>query len=446
MDRLAHVDRRVTVGSARRVAVIGGGYAGMAAATALTRSGIHVTIFETAQVLGGRARRIAYRGQVLDNGQHILSGAYTCLRQLMRTVGVADEALDQTRLQLSMPPGFLLRAPNWPAPFHMLGALLSARGLAWRERWAAVRLMLGLRRANFRVDASLTVAELLHKFRQPANLAVHLWNPLTVSALNTPPQQASAQVFANVLRDALAGSREASDLLLPRIDLSSLFPQAAADWVTARGAEVRLGARVTSIEIDGNDYLVKTEGNTGRFNGVILAIGPHQFGGLLLPPGVQAPDFAYEPIVTVYCHFEQPVQLSSPMIGQASGTVQWFFDRPRLAGATGGTIAAVISASGDHRSLSNEELSARVLSELSRHVASLPGPAWTKVVTEKFATFACSPASQARRPPSQTSSPGFWLAGDYVAGDYPATLESAVRSGVHAATLAQNHFNSHPVQ
>lgn len=428
------------------MAVIGGGYAGMAAATALTQSGIHVTVFETAQVLGGRARRVEYRGHVLDNGQHILSGAYTCLRQLMRTVGVADEALDHTRLQLSMPPDFLLRAPNWPAPFHMLGALLLARGLAWRERWAAVRLMLGLRQANYRVGADLTVAELLQTFRQPANLATHLWNPLAISALNTPPQQASAQVFVNVLRDALAGSREASDLLLPKIDLSSLFPQAAANWVAAHGADVRLGARVTSVEVDGAHYLARTENHAGRFDGIILAIGPHQFGGIRLPPGVPAPDFGYEPIVTVYCHFEQALQLSEPMIGQAKGTVQWFFDRTQLCGGAGSTIAAVISASGDHLLLDHDALSARVLAELASHVRSMPSPTWTKVVTEKFATFACSPAVQARRPPSQTAAPGFWLAGDYVAGDYPATLESAVRSGVHAATLAQNHFNSHHVQ
>ncbi len=436
----------MTGSPARCVAIIGGGYAGMAAATALTQAGIRVTVFETAQVLGGRARRIEYRGQVLDNGQHILSGAYTCLRKLMRTVNVADTAIDCTGLQLSMPPDFLLRAPNWPAPFHMLGALLSARGLAWRERWAAVRLMLGLRRANYQVEAGLTVAGLLEMFRQPANLAAHLWNPLTISALNTPPQQASAQVFVNVLRDALAGSREASDLLLPKIDLSRLFPQAAADWVAARGATVRLGARVSSVEIDGDDYLVRTDNEAGRFNGVVLAIGPHQFGGILLPGGAPAPDFAYEPIVTVYCHFAQAVHLSGPMIGQATGTVQWFFDRTRLYGGAGGTIAAVISASGDHLSLNNEELSARVLSELSTHVSGLPSPVWTKVITEKFATFACSPDGQARRPLPQTALPKFWLAGDYVAGEYPATLESAVRSGVHAATLAQNYFNSNPDQ
>lgn len=427
----------------KRAAVVGGGYAGIAAAVTLTGHGIACDVFESARTLGGRARRIDYRGETLDNGQHILSGAYDTLTGLMRKVGVSSAAIERRTLSLSMPPDFHLQAPRLPAPLHMAWALLTARGLAWNDRIGAVRLMRHLQRDGFRVDSSATVAQFLALHRQPTGLISRLWRPLTVAALNTPIETASAQIFANVLRDALAASREASDLLLPRTDLTSLFPAPAAQWLMARGCAIHTGRRVRSIAQREMGFEVTDDTNTAHYDAVILAIGPHQFEAIALPAEINAPRLDYEPIVTVYFRFDTEARLPRPMLGQEHGIAQWFFDRGQLdmKPAQGNVIAAVISASGPHLDWTGEELAAQVLRELSAHVASLPAPRWHKVVTEKFATFACTPAAAAYRPPTLTAIPGLFLAGDYVACDYPATLEGAARNGVAAGQAVAQHFS-----
>ncbi len=421
------------------VAIVGGGYAGMAAAITLSQSGVGSVVFEAGKTLGGRARRIEYRGEILDNGQHILSGAYTELLRLMRLVGVPDSALRRVPLRLSIPPHFLLNVPRsllMTGSLSLAWALLTAKGLTLADRLAAVRFMQALKRTNFQVNASKTVATLLSEQKQSQNLIDHLWQPLTISALNTPLAQASAQVFANVLRDSLASSRDASDLLLPCVDLTTLFPEPAAVWLAGQGGEVRTGVRVKNILAAGERYTVVSDAGSQDVDGVILAVGPHQLEGLMVE--VDPPAFSYEPIATVYFKFDRPVRMREPMSGQIHGLAQWFFDRQTLDAASSrqgmnesGLIAVVISASGPHENLSQDELADRVLAELAAHVPDLPIPVWRKVVTEKFATFACTP--DAARPPTVTRHAGVFRAGDYVAGDYPATLEGAVRNGIAAA-------------
>ncbi len=447
---MAHLGYVLNTESAPHVAIIGGGYAGMAAAVSLAERGVRSTVFEAGKVLGGRARRIEYRGEVLDNGQHILSGAYSELLRLLAVTGVPVAAVSRVPLTLSMPPDFRLRAPQWIAPLHLAWALLTAKGLSLSERFAAIRFMQALKQARFIVNTSDTVESLLAKHRQPKQLIRYLWQPLTISALNTPIEAASAQVFVNVLRDALASTREASDLLLPRTDLSALFPDTASNWLTARGSKVRLGVRVKTVSVEHPGFRLNTDTDdtdNDNFNAVILAIGPHQFDSITLPAGcVPTAAFNYEPIVTVYLKFATRVRLPEPMFGQTDGLAQWFFDRRQLSADHGrdsrdGLIAAVISASGPHEDCSQEELASHVLAELSAHMGPLPQPEWHKVITEKFATFACTPESQKQRPPVATETPGFFLTGDYTAADYPATLEGAARSGSSAAGLVAAYLN-----
>ena len=439
----------MTADTAARVAIIGGGYAGLAAAVSLAGHGICSTLIEAGRLLGGRARRVDYRDEVIDNGQHILSGAYSETLRLMNLVGVPENAMSRIPLTLTMPPRFSLQAPRWPAPFHLIWALLSAQGLTLADRIAAIRFMQMLRRAKFRVGAGDTVAGLLAAHRQPDKLIRYLWQPLTISALNTPMSEASAQVFANVLRDALASERASSDMLLPRTDLSALFPDVAATWVAARGCRVDRGRRIRSVVAKNNRFAVATDAGEETFDAVIMAIGPHQFDSVTLPPtcNVVMP-FRYEPIVTIYLKFDQRVRLPYPMFGQVDGLAQWFFDRRQLSVANAhqddGLIAAVISASGAHDALSQDELAARVRDELTRHLGPLPAPAWHKVVTERFATFSCTPQVQANRPANVTATPGLLLAGDYTAGDYPATIEGAVRSGICAAAHASTYLAAKP--
>jgi hydroxysqualene dehydroxylase len=436
MDRVEDVGYVMNSDS---VAVIGGGYAGMAAAVKLAELGVKCVVFESAKVLGGRARKVEYRDTTLDNGQHILSGAYSELLRMMALVGVPDSAFQRVPLRLDMDETFSLHAPNLPAPLHLAYALLAAKGLNWSERFAAIRLIQKLKKSRFKVEADQTVAELLAAHQQPQNLIDFLWQPLTVSALNTPIETASAQVLANVLRDTLAASRAASHLILPKTDLTALFPEPAAQWLAKHGSSVRLASKIGSITASSAGFDVANGAESMSFQSVILAVGPHQLSTMELPISAQPP-MQYEPIYTVYLQYPPHVKLRLPMIGCTHKLTQWFFDRGQLSqinGPVDGLIAAVISASGAHEALDHAALAMRAHAELEEIAGSLPPFIWHKVVAEKFATFACTPNAQnTLRPLTITNIEGFYLAGDYVACDYPGTLEAAVRNGIAAAELS----------
>ncbi len=419
-----------------RVAIIGAGWSGLAAAVTLAERGVPVTVFEASRSLGGRARRVSIDGVDLDNGQHILIGAYRETLRMMRKVGAdPDELLLRLPLELRFADGFHLRAPRLPYPLNLLLALLGAKGLDLVRSLGALRFMASLRVCNFRIEPDRSVARLLDEHRQTEALRTHVWEPLCVSALNTPVEHASAQVFVNVLRDGLTGARAASDFLIARTDLGRLFPEPAAEYVKARGGAIELGVPVRRVaQVPGGFRLNDTQ----LFSCVVIACGPHQAGPLL----VQLPEladalsrisaFSYEPIVTCYLQYPESVTLPAPMLGFNGGVVQWAFDRGRLGGPKG-LLAAVISASGAHENLPKEALVSQIETELRAALGELPAPRWTQVITERRATFSCTPALA--RPEAVTAVSGLMLAGDYVASDYPGTLEAAVRSGIAAAAV-----------
>jgi squalene-associated FAD-dependent desaturase len=419
------------------VAIIGAGWAGMAAAVALADAKFPVTVFEAARHLGGRARSVEIEGIQLDNGQHILIGAYRETLRLMRAVGAdPEQLLLRQPLALEYPGKFSLRAPRLPAPLHLLAALLTARGLTWGERIAAMRFITAMRGNGYRIAADLPVAELLARHRQSGALARYLWEPLCVSALNTPAASASAQVFRTLFRDALDGARANSDFLIPRADLGKLFPQPAAAFVCANGGSVRLGTPVRTIDKAEDGFVL--DATAERYSHAILAIGPHQIDALLdrfptiATTRQSLAAFAYEPIYTCYLQYPPDVSMPQAMTGFDGGTIQWIFDRGRLSG-TAGLLAAVISARGAHQSVSQDVVASAIHRELADYLPGLPQPLWSRVIAEKRATFSCRPG--VARPGNQTAVGNLYLAGDYTASDYPATLESAVRSGVLAARL-----------
>lgn len=419
------------------VAVIGAGYAGLACAVELARAGVHVTVFERSHTLGGRARVVRKDGWTVDNGQHIAIGAYTELTRLLRLTGGSPRELARLPLTLHVPGRLHLQAAALPAPLHLAVGVLRAKGLGWADKLAMVRLMRHLKRARYRAPPTMTVDALLHATRQTPALRRLIWAPLCVAALNTPSAQASAQVFVNVLRDSLAAGAAASELLIPRVDLSELFPVPAARYLATRRGKLRTGEAISAIRpVDGGFRL---DGDPGSqpWPQVVIATAPYHAGALLASTGAcdrlaaQIDALPHEPIVSIYLALGPGQRLPQPMIGLADGPAQWAFDRGQLGGEEG-LFAGVISASGAHETLARDELILAVHAQLERELGRrLPAPAWSQVIVEKRATFACRPGLV--RPGLRTPLPGLWLAGDYIDSDYPATLESAVRSGVACA-------------
>lgn len=422
----------------RKIAIIGGGYAGMACAVELTRAGAQVTLFERSQTLGGRARVVSKDGYRVDNGQHILIGAYVELARLMRITGQSPKSMLRMPLTLITPGEMRLQAARLPAPLHLAVGLLRAQGLSWADRRAMLRLMQHLKRRNFRFETDITVADLLRDTTQTQRLIDLMWGPLCVAALNTHADQASAQVFARVLQDSLAASASASELLIPRIDLTELFPVQAARYLATRRGRLETGITITGV-LRGEEgfMLVGDPSPRNRYDQVVLATAPYHAGSLLRSTGAcealatQIDALRHEPITTVYLALGEGFRLPEVMIGLSHGPAQWAFDRGMLGGEPG-LIACVISASGPHGEMTREELELAILRQLEQQlVRRVPAPVWTMTITEKRATFACTPGLQ--RPAMQTPVRGLWLAGDYLDSPYPATLESAVRSGCAAA-------------
>lgn len=402
---------------AERVAIVGAGYAGLACAVELADAGIPVDVFEASRTLGGRARAVEIEGLTLDNGAHILVGAYTETLRLMAKVGAGGTALKRRPLHLEYPGQVRIVAPDLPAPLHLAWALLAARGFRLAEKLAAIRFMRAQQARNFRLDADMPAADLFAAHRQPERVRRFLWEPLCLAALNTPVAIASAQVFLNVLRDSLAAGRAASDLLLPATDFSSLFPEPAVRFIEARGGRVLRSKRIHSLdELDG-------------FSHRVVAVAPQHLAALA-PDIAAGLRFDWQPIATCYLQYPQDTRLPCPMAGVDGGHAQWLFDRGALCGQHG-LVAAVISGAGPWQELGHDALGTAIHTEIARIVPDLLPPRWTRVIEEKRATFCCTPGIA--RPRTATAQPNLWLAGDYVAGDYPATIEGAVRSGIAAA-------------
>lgn len=421
----------------RSIAVIGAGWAGLAAAVRASEAGHQVTLFDMAGQLGGRARGVQVDGLALDNGQHILIGAYTRTLALMQTVG-ADVAggLWRQPLELRYPDGRGLKLPPGPAVPGFVRAVLGCQGWRWADRLALLTAAAGWAAAGFRCHPALTVQDLCRKL--PAPVRQLLIDPLCVAALNTPAGEASAQVLLRVLRDALFSGRGGADLLLPRRSLDALLPQPAQAWLEAAGVSIQVGHRVERLSAAGPGWAVD-----GRpFDAAVVACTAAEAARLVEPTmpawAGLARGLRYEPIVTVYlqCAGARLPSAMTALIEGPQAPAQFAFDHGAL-GATPGLFAFVVSGA---RRWVDAGLEATGQAVLRQARQAFPAGTWPgevqilKVLAEKRATFRCTPGLH--RPPAQVS-PGLMAAGDYVQGPYPATLEGAVRSGESAvAALA----------
>jgi squalene-associated FAD-dependent desaturase len=354
-----------------------------------------------------------------------------------------ETAIERRPFELHYPDGFRLQAPRLPAPWHLAAALIAARGLALSDRAAMIALLRALKKSNWDIGSDRSTTEWLFERKQTPQVVRRVWRPLALAALNTPLDRASAQIFANVLRDSLGATGAASEIWLPRADLSALLPDAVESYVVAHGGEVRRDARVDRIERRDRFHLhLRNEPErTIDVDAVVYAAAPthleHIVGHRHILNAIYEAlaRFEHEPIYTVYLKYTAGVRVARGFTALLDDPAkrryaQWVFDRGAFDHANQGVLAAVISSSGPHEAESLEDVCQAVAQQLTDDL-SLPAPLDTRAIADRRATLAAVP--HLHRPPNRTPWPGFALAGDWTDSDYPSTLETAVRSGRAAA-------------
>ncbi len=428
--------------SQNRVTIIGGGWSGLAAAIELAEYNFAVTLIESNKTLGGRARNINLEGNVIDNGQHLMIGAYTELLRLMNLLGLEQTAAfeRQSTLLHSLSykhKGYQLSLPKLAAPYHFLYGLIDARGLSVLDKLRVISLCVKLNIDNFKIDKDQTLASWLSQKKQSERLIMVFWRPLCLAILNTPIEAASTEVFLNVLKDCFTVKRDYSDFLFAKSNIGNLFPIPAERFLKEKNTIIRLGIRAKRILREDSGFQIETSSDTFTSNHLVLATPPKHCAKLiqnldgLSALYVKLKKFKTSPITTIYLQYPEDVQLGKTMLGISGGMLEWLIDR-RLSEQPG-LIAAVISGPGQHMQFSKAELEKIAIAELRCLFPHWPAPQSVAVVREKRATFLCEKNINSWRPDNQTPIDNLWLAGDYTNTQYPATLEGAIRSGISCA-------------
>lgn len=479
--------------SAPEVIVIGAGFAGLSAAARLAEQGRRVLVLEKRSRLGGRATAFRDRdtGELVDNGQHILAGAYRETFAFLARIGASGNVKAQPQLAVTMVDergvSSRLACADLPSPLHLLTGILRWTALSWGDRLSVFRLALPLRRAQAALAARAatdrraepgtgfltgdgattpgetpgeTVEQWLIRHGQSPRLREMLWDPLALAALNQPSAVASAPSFAHVLAEMFGPDRAAASMVLPTKPLDAMYAEPARAFIEARGGEVRTGADA-SVEIEsepvrpsanGSGRLVvrvapsaasAAAGEEWRPAAVIAAVPwyvlPSLFTGDITPLAATlqaARDTTPSPIVTVNLWYDRPI-LGEPFVGLPGRRMQWIFEKRLVVGESASHLSLVSSGASDLLAATNADLVAAAQQELRgafpvcREARLLRGT----VIREPRATFSIAPG-QPPRPSTRTAVPRLFLAGDWIATGLPATIESAVRSGHAAADAA----------
>jgi len=433
----------------QRIAIIGGGWAGLAAAIELCQHGHTVSVYESSPQLGGRARSIEWNGKTLDNGQHLMIGAYQQMLSLLNTMQVdingLFKRLPHHMLMLDSRTGktaLELKLPTFPAPLHLLFGILRVTQLSLLEK---IQVLLRFNKLlNTPLQKDTNVSDWLASAELPKNYTQNLLKPVCLAALTTHPAQASARAFQSVLLQTFNAPADHTDLLIPTRDLGQTFPAQAREFIEQHGAKVFTRSKVQSLQFTGSKVsAINVNGEQTAFDQVILATPPVATAKLLAERTECAEicesirQLEYEPVATLYLQFNQAVRLATPMIGLLNGLSEWVFERATSGHAD--ILAVVISAQGEHLNIPQAELIERVHNELKRSIPGLPELIDSKLIIEKRATIQCSPGVDSIRPGTHTPLNNLTLCGDYVYIEennrpgLPSTLEGALRSGVKCA-------------
>jgi squalene-associated FAD-dependent desaturase len=429
-----------------RIAVLGGGLAGIAAALECADAGAEVTLYESRPRLGGATFSIRRNGHWLDNGQHVALRCCTAYRRLLATLGTERFLELQPRLAILVLDGAGNRATfgrtALPAPLHLAKALLSYRHLSLRDRAAAARAVTALRKldpADPHLDDT-TFGSWLRAHGQSREAIDRLWDLIALPTLNLHADDASLALAAFVFRTGVLDESDACDIGVPTVPLQRLHGEAAANALRDRGVTVRLRTKVERVRPVDDLFELELRDGPVLVDRVVSAV-PHQVAAELLPPGIlsaeEAEQLGTSPIVNVHLHYDRRV-LDAPFAAAVGSPVQWLFDRTASSEVEHGQLLS-LSLSGADQELGLTR--ARLVERSAKAVARMLPAARdaqlldSAVTREPAATFRAAPGSARLRPPARTDLPGLALAGAWTDTGWPATMESAVLSGQSAAAL-----------
>jgi zeta-carotene desaturase len=430
------------------VVVVGGGCAGLSAATALAAAGVRVHVLEARPAPGGRATAFTdpATGERVDNGQHVLVGGYHETFRFLARIGTAGLVHVQPALQVDYVDraghGSKLRCASLPAPLHLLAGVARWRALTWRDRRAVMRIAGAVRRG---AAAGQTVHGWLAACGQTPRAIEMLWEPLAVAALNEPIEAAAARPFVAVLDRMFTRDRRDAALALPRVPLDELYVSPSRAYIESRGGtvEVNAPARVRT----GPPLEVAVRDSAQPARAIVLAVPWHSLCDVLVDPagelaGVVAAAAATpaSAIVTVNLWLDRPVAPGA-FVGLPGRTFQWAFARDRIVGDGASHLSLTSSAANAIVERPNDALVALALSELQSAWPAARTATLRRAVAvrERRATFSVAPGLPAR-PGTRTGVAGLFLAGDWIDTGLPATIESAVMSGHLAAAAVLQHL------
>lgn len=422
------------------IAVIGAGWAGLSAAMHLCEQA-HVTVFEASKQAGGRARGLknhASSFKHVDNGQHLLLGAYHQVNHLRQLCGLQD-ASDTQRIpsQWHLVDGLDFMTVKLPAPWHALIGMLRAKNWSLSEKRLWLQDAYALKRAEkWLPQHDMSVSAWLATRSVPEKQIKEFWQPLVLATMNTPLELASLKVLATVLNDGLLKQRQDSDYCLAQVDLQAWLVEPVCQHLQQKGVNIKLQHRVKGLNKDQTSGLWLIDGEA--FDQVIIATAPYHVVDVLgdaYATSVKAyfDDLTYSAITTVYLRYNQALPLPHAIQGTAYGCSQWLINRDKL-GIAKHELAAVISVSEQHPHKSNQDWVRAVHQDVLMLQDGFPEPIDSLVITEKRATVHAS-VNRSLPPMAALNKHGVYLAGDYCHPHYPATLEGAVQSGLMTASM-----------